>query len=184
VIDPTGLFNAAPASPAVDGLVFASDHTGVEATIECETTDAQREQAASATVTTAATTTTAPPAEVDAATAAAITDAFRTLFDGDVTDVDAKLDALEDGEVLRPFFLATYAAQGEIVGRIRVRIDDIRLVDGDHAEVTYTLLLDDAAVLDHLPGSAIRVNGRWLVTRRTYCDVSTQGATEIPPPCR
>jgi hypothetical protein len=57
-------------------------------------------------------------------------------------------------------------------------------VDGSHADVTYSLLLDDAAVLDHLPGAAVQVNGRWVVTRRTYCDVSTQGVAEIPPPCR
>ena len=57
-------------------------------------------------------------------------------------------------------------------------------VDTTHANVTYTLLLDGAAVLDHLPGAAVQVGPRWLVTRRTYCDVSTQGATEIPPPCQ
>ena len=181
---PTGLFNAEPASPAVDRLVFPSDHTGVEATLRCDTTDRQREEAAGATITTAATTTSPPPAEVDEATRTAITDAYRTLFDGDVTDVDAKLAALEDGETLRPFFLATYAAQGDLVQRIRVRIDEIAPVDADHADVTYSLLLDGTPVLDHLAGSAVRVNGRWLVTRRTYCDVSTQGASEIPPPCR
>ena len=49
---------------------------------------------------------------------------------------------------------------------------------------TYSLLLDDAVVLDHLPGAAVQVDGQWLVTRRTYCDVSTQGPTEIPPPCQ
>jgi hypothetical protein len=183
-VAPTGLFNADPASPAVNGLVFPSDHTGVEATLECETTEAQREDAIGATVTTPPTTTSAAPSEVDRETLAAITDAFRALFDGDVTDVDAKLAALEDGELLRPFFLATYQAQGEIVRRIRVRIDHVALVDATHADVTYTLLLDGAAVLDHLPGAAVAVNGRWLVTRRTYCEVSIQGATEIPPPCQ
>ncbi len=43
---------------------------------------------------------------------------------------------------------------------------------------------DLTAVLDHLAGGAVEVDGRWLVTRQTYCDVSTQGATEIPPPCQ
>ena len=71
-----------------------------------------------------------------------------------------------------------------IAARVRVRLDDVRRVDASHADVTYTLLLDDAAVLDHLPGAAVLSGGRWLVTRRTYCDVSTQGASEIPPPCR
>jgi endonuclease/exonuclease/phosphatase family metal-dependent hydrolase len=181
---PTGLFNAEPASPAVEGLVFPSDHTGVEATLRCDTTARQREEATGASVTTTSTSTAAPAGEVDEATRTAVTDAFRTLFDGDITDVDAKLAALEDGEILRPFFLATYAAQGDLVERIRVRIDGIEPVDADHANVTYSLLLDGSPVLDHLEGSAVRVNGRWLVSRRTYCDVSTQGVPEIPPPCR
>lgn len=38
-------------------------------------------------------------------------------------------------------------------------------------------------VLDHLPGEAVLVDGRWLVSLRTYCDVSTQGAEVIPLPC-
>jgi endonuclease/exonuclease/phosphatase family metal-dependent hydrolase len=183
-VPPTGLFNAAPAAAAAGDVVFPSDHTGVEVTLECETSEAQREEAATATVTTAPATTSTESAVVDPQILAAITDAFRTLFDGQVTDVEAKLAALEDGEILRPYFLASYEAQRAVAPRIRVRIDDVRLVDDDHADVTYTLLLDDAAVLDHLAGSAVQVNGRWLVTRRTYCDVSTQGVAEIPPPCR
>jgi endonuclease/exonuclease/phosphatase family metal-dependent hydrolase len=184
VVPPTGLFNAEPATPGPDGLVFPSDHTGVQATVECATTAAQRAAAPSATVTTAPTTSETQTGEVDPATLAAITDAFETLFNGDVTDVDQKLTALEDSEVLRPFFLQTYAAQQAIASRVRVRIDDVKLVDANHADVTYTLLLDGAAVLDHLPGAAVRVGDRWLVTRRTYCDVSTQGVSEIPPPCQ
>ena len=184
-VAPTGLFNGDPATPGVEGgLSFPSDHTGVEATIECNTTAAQQKAAASATVTVAPTTTGEPLSEVDPETLAAITDAFRTLFDGNITDVDRKLDALEDGEVLRPFFLESYAAQRSIAAGIRVRVDEVTLVDAAHATVTYTLLLDGAAVLDHLPGAAVHTGGRWLVTRRTYCDVSTQGATEIPAPCQ
>jgi hypothetical protein len=183
-VEPTGLFNGEPAAPSGGGVVFPADHTGVQATIECDTTDAQREAATRATVTTAPPTTGAPTDEVDAATLAAISEPFETLFGGAVTDIEQKLDSLEDGEILRPFFLASYEAQKDIASRIHIRIDEVTLVDATHADVVYTLLLDDAAVLDHLPGAAVQVGGRWLVTRRTYCDVSTQGASEIPPPCQ
>lgn len=183
-VDPTGLFNAGPATPTASGLVFPSDHTGVEATLECDTTDAQREAAPEATVPSTTTSTSDGGGEADPATQAAITDAFATLFGGEETDPDQKLAVLEDGDLLRPYFLETYAAQAEIAPRIRVRIDAISLTDPDHADVTYTLLLDGNAVLDHLPGSAVRVGDEWLVTRRAYCDVATQGGTEIPPPCR
>jgi hypothetical protein len=106
------------------------------------------------------------------------------VFDGDVTDVNVKLAALEDGDALRPYFLATYQATKAIAARVRVHVDDVTLLDPTHANVTYTLLLDDSAVVDHQPGHAVQIGGRWLVTRRTYCDVSTQGATTIPPTCQ
>lgn len=183
-VQPTGLFNGEPVAPGPDGLVFPADHTAVGATIECATTKAQRRAATTATVTSAPTTTSATPDEVEPQTLAAITEAFRTLFDGDVTDVDRKLAALDDGELLRPFFLESYEAQKAIAAGVRVRIDEVTIVDATHADVTYTLLLDGAAVLDHLQGAAVQIGGRWLVTRRTYCDVSTQGASEIPPPCQ
>ena len=40
------------------------------------------------------------------------------------------------------------------------------------------------AVLDHLPGQAVKEGDTWLVSLRTYCDVSTQGSDTIPPPCQ
>lgn len=180
---PTGLFNPEPAAAPAGSVVFPSDHTGVQATISCATTTAQRRAARSATTRPVATSTTAA-GTVPPEAAAAITRAFETLFGGDVTDLEAKLASLEDGERLRPFFVERYRAVADIAARIRVRIDAIRLEGPDRASVTYTLLLDGSPVLDHVPGGAVRVGGRWLVSRRTYCDVSTQGATEIPEPCR
>ena len=185
VIGPTGLLNAEPADPpGSGGLVFPSDHTGVLATIECATTEAQQEAAPSATVTTSPPTTVGETAAPDPATLADVTATFETLFGGEVSDPDQKLAVLEDSDVLRPYFLESLEAQRAIAPRIRVRIDEVVLVDPTHADVTYSLLLDDAVVLDHLPGEAVEQGGQWLVTRRTYCDVSTQGQSEIPPPCQ
>jgi endonuclease/exonuclease/phosphatase family metal-dependent hydrolase len=183
-VKPTGLFNAEPAKAGAGALVFPADHTGVQATLECRTTEAQRQAAVTATVTSAPTTTTHPPEQADPETLAAITEAFGAVFNGDVTDVDVKLASLEDGQVLRPFFLQTYEATKAIAARVRVRLDAVKLVDATHANVTYTLLLGGAAVLDHLSGAAVRIGGRWLVTRHTYCEVSTQGASTIPPVCQ
>jgi hypothetical protein len=156
----------------------------VQATIECDTTEAQRDAASSATVTTSPPTTSGEVDEADAETVTAITTTFETLFGGVVTDPEQKLTVLEDSEILRPYFLETFEAQKAIASRIEVRIDEVVLTDPSHAEVTYSLLLDDAVVLDHLPGAAVNAGGQWLVTRGTFCDVSTQGQPEIPPPCR
>jgi hypothetical protein len=106
------------------------------------------------------------------------------LFNGDVTGTERKLAALEDAERLRPVFLSTFEAQKALAEKIRVRIDSIDVIDATHATVVYTLLLDGAAVLDHLPGAAVKPGGTWLVSRKTFCDVSTQGVKEIPEPCR
>jgi endonuclease/exonuclease/phosphatase family metal-dependent hydrolase len=109
---------------------------------------------------------------------------FNTVFSGGTPDPADRLAGLQDADLLREFFLETYEATKEIAARIRVRIDSISLADADHADVVYTLVLDGAPVLDHLPGQAVREGGTWLVSRRTFCDVSTQGADEIPEPCR
>ena len=180
-VEPTGLFNGEPA----DGtLAFPSDHTGVQATLSCPTTPEQLEAAPSATVPAVTTTTTGPAAAVDAETEAAITQAFTNVFDGSVTDVDVKLASLESADELEPYFLESLEATQDIASRIRLQIDAIEAVDATTADVTYTLLLDGAAVLDHLPGQAVNVDGEWLVSLRTYCDVSTQGADTIPEPCQ
>jgi endonuclease/exonuclease/phosphatase family metal-dependent hydrolase len=181
VSSPTGLFNGEPA----DGpLAYPSDHTGVEATLTCETSDAQHAAADDAPLPTTSTTVPAAGGVVDEQTRAAITTAFETLFNGDVTDPAVKLSAVEDAELLRPYFLEMFEATKDIASRIHVRLDDMQRTDATNVAVVYTLLLDDQAVLDHLPGNAVLENGTWLVSRSTYCTVSTQGATEIPEPCR
>jgi endonuclease/exonuclease/phosphatase family metal-dependent hydrolase len=180
-VEPTGLFNGEPA----DGtLAFPSDHTGVQATLRCPTTPEQLDAAPSATVPAVTTTTSGPAAAVDADTEAAITQAFTNVFDGSVTDVDVKLASLESADELEPYFLESLEATQDLASRIRLQIDAIEAVDATTADVTYTLLLDGAAVLDHLPGQAVNVDGEWLVSLRTYCDVSTQGADTIPEPCQ
>jgi endonuclease/exonuclease/phosphatase family metal-dependent hydrolase len=178
---PTGLFNAGPAS---GDIAFPSDHTAVQATLACETSDSDRAAVERAAVESPQPTTTAASGRADAATLAAITRAYEAVFNGDVTDVERKLGAIEDGESIRSFFLESYEKSKEIAAKVRVRIDGVELIDGTHAKVTYTLLLEGNAVLDHLAGGAVRIDDRWLVTRRTYCDVSSQGSAEIPAPCR
>jgi hypothetical protein len=100
-----------------------------------------------------------------------------------VTDVEVKLASLESADELRPYFLESYETTREVAAGIRVRIDAVEPVDATTVAVTYTLLLDGDPVLDHLPGEAVLVDSRWLVSLRTYCDVSTQGAEVIPEPC-
>lgn len=187
VVAPTGLFNAEPAIDDPARLAFPADHTGVEATLRCDTTDAHRDAATTATLDTVATTTTTAARSsvpLDAATESEITTAFENLFGGDVTDIETKLGSLQDAELLRASFLQTYEETKTVAAGIRVRIDNIALTDPTHADVTYSLLLNGATVLDSVNGTAVREDGRWLVTRAAYCEISSQGSDEIPEPCR
>lgn len=182
---PTGLFAAAPASPPLDGLVFASDHTGVQAKISCATTRADR--AAARPLAARATTTTTAAAAIDAATRTAVTTAFQTVFDGGAgATIERRLSALQDAARLRDSLTARYEDPSikPLADQVRVRIDGITRVDARHVTVVYSIVVAGSVALDHLPGGAVREGGRWLVTRRAYCEVATLGATSVPEACR
>lgn len=186
---PTGLLNADPAMDGPGGLAFPSDHTGVETTLRC-TTDAEALAAAAdpgATLPPPPSTT--PPAAdagqaPDPATRAAIVTAYETLLNGDVADVDVKLSYLEQGEVLREYFVASFEAVQDIASRTRVRVDDVVLTAPDRAEVIFAVTLDGSVVVGPQTGEAVLVDGRWLVASATYCELSAAGAEQVPEPCR
>ncbi len=165
--------------------MFASDHTGVQAKISCATTATH--VAAAKRVEPSATTTTSFVKTVDLATPDAVTAAFETVFNGGgSTSVEKRLTALQGADQLRESFIARAEdpAIKPLADRVRVRIDSIEGVDADHVNVVYSIVLDGAVVLDHLPGKAVLDGGVWLVTRRTYCQVATLGAKTVPEPCR
>jgi endonuclease/exonuclease/phosphatase family metal-dependent hydrolase len=181
VVSPTGLFNGEPAVSGPGGLAFPADHTGVQAAVECETTEAQRN---ATTPLPTVSTTTLPEGAGDEATKADVTAAFNNVFSGKVTDLELKLDFLEDADLLREHFLKTYEETKDLAAQVVVRIDNLNVVDETHANVVYSLLIDGSAVLDNLPGGAVKADGVWKVSRKTFCDVSTQGADTIPEPCK
>lgn len=198
ITEGTGLFRPEPAeaaatgssstdstsTPPAAGAVFASDHTGVVAVIECETTSAEREAAKEATVPTSASTTTVAAGTLDPATEAAITQAFTTVFGGGGGTVDEKLLSLEDPAAVGDLYRSMYAQTSEMADRITVRIDALApLGDGSTAAVTFSLLLDGNTVVDHLEGTAVLVDGQWRVSTDTFCQLAVTGATEVPPAC-
>ncbi len=188
VVAPTGLFNGEPAEGDPTGLVHPADHTGVWATLSC-TVDDDARAAAEATSTNTfppqPTTTVAPGGgPPDALTEAAISEAFHALFDGTVTDIDLKLSYLEDAELLRDLFVASFEQFRELAAQSRVRIDAVTLSAPDRATVTFAILIDGSVVLGPQDGEAVLLDGTWLVSRRTYCNLSTQGAEVLPEPCR
>jgi hypothetical protein len=130
-------------------------------------------------------TTTTRAAEVDAATAAAITKAYETVFNGGGT-IETRLRSLQDADALRDSFVARYSdpAIKNVVDRVKVRIDSLPPVDDTHVDVVYSILLDSAAVLDHVQGGAVQDGGKWLVSKDAYCQVASLGQSTVPEPCR
>lgn len=179
----SGLFAADPASPPLEGFVFASDHTGVQAKISCLTT--ARDRAEAKPVAPSATSTTTKATAIDNETTSAITYAFETVFNGG-GDIDTRLGYLDDAAALRESFIARFEdpATKAVVDQVRVRIDSMERVDADHVNVVYSILLDQAEVLGHLPGSAVRKGDRWLVSRASYCQVATLGQSTVPEACK
>ena len=183
LVKPTGLFNADTRDERTRRARVPSDHTGVIAVLECPTTTAQRSAADGATMPTLPSTTTIGAAG-DAATKAAIAERVHDRLRRQRDEHRQETGGHPRRRPAKPFFLQSYAAQKAIASRIKLRIDRIAVTDVTHADVEYSLLLDGAAVLDHLPGGAVKVGDTWFVTRKTYCDVSTQGEKTIPEPCR
>lgn len=185
-VAPTGPFRPSPEAPThPSGLVFASDHTAVQATLRCRTTAADRSAARAAPPRTrpSSTTTSSPPATVPADAATAIRRAFSAVFDGDAGPPEVRLASLEDAEDLRDLFLERLAEQAAIAPRIRVRVDEIRAERPDRAAVTFSLLLDGTPVIDHVAGEAVRTGGRWLVGRSSFCAVANVGRQTPAPAC-
>ncbi|MGZ8766419.1 MAG: endonuclease/exonuclease/phosphatase family protein [Acidimicrobiia bacterium] len=183
VVAPTGLFDAEPATDDPSGLAYVSDHTGVEATIACTTTRA--DLAAARRIRTTTTTTVPPPSgTVPASVEQQVTEAYETLFGGAVTDPDEKLAVLQGAAVLRDSFIARMQSVGDLANRTGVQIESITPAGRNAVDLVFTITLDGSSVLDQLPGQAVRVDGRWLVARRSYCQVATLGLDTAPDGCR
>lgn len=183
VVAPTGILLPRGGPVAADGLVFPADHSGVEATLRCPTTKADRDAAKTAALH-ARTTTTVGSRPVPALTRRQIADAFTLLFGGTEPDPERRLTALEQAAAFHDSFVARMRSLGSVADHTSVRIDAMSAAGRDAVDVTFSILLNGAVVLDALPGRAVHRNGRWLVSARTYCQIATLGTTEIPVPCR
>ena len=85
----------------------------------------------------------------------AVTSKVQAAFDGLFApnpDADAQLSHLEGGAALRDSFLARHAQVGELANQTSVRIDSFDGATADTADVTFSILINGAVVLDALPG--------------------------------
>ena len=165
----TGLFNA---EPAAGELAFPSDHTAVALTLVCDAAGAGGVDAAAA----------ALPEEpeepapadgqpVDEVTAEAIAAAFETHLDGSITDIEVRIDQVEDFEGMREAARQVFEQVGEAGAAVRARVDSISRTSATTARVVYSILLNDQVIFDGRVGEAVLTDGRWFVSKATFCDL-------------
>ena len=167
----TGLFNA---EATAGELAYPSDHTGVALTLVCDVAGADRLGVDAAAL---------PeepdgPAPVDAqpvdeVTAEAIAAAFETYLDGSISDRGLRIDQVEDFDGMRSAARETFERVGDTGAAARGRIDSISRTSSTTARVVYSILLNDQVIFDGRLGEAVLVDGRWLVSRATFCDLLT-----------
>lgn len=108
----------------------------------------------------------------------AAADAFRAwISPGDLEQLIARI---EDGEAIRDV-IAESQTRVDNAATYEARIHAVRIVDPDHALVRFSMLRDATPLLEDLEGVAVRVDGRWLVSRATYCAIVAMGGTQCPP---
>jgi hypothetical protein len=107
----------------------------------------------------------------------AVTQAYESFFDGG-TSADKKIALVENG----PAFAQTINAQADspLAKGTKVTVSEVLLADTEHADVTYTVLLNGTPALENQQGAAVKVDNQWLVAASTFCALLTlEGG---PPP--
>jgi hypothetical protein len=119
---------------------------------------------------------------------AEITEAFTVFFDGANLDVDAKLARLEDGERYRS--MIEDAVADPQAQQLSARVTTVTLLSEDEceqrsaaapcAEVVHDLLVGGLPALAGNVALAVQVDGDWLVSARTWCDIVVIGGASCP----
>lgn len=123
------------------------------------------------------TTTLSPEQQRDKDTAEIIA-AVENAFNGQLP-VDVRMTTVRDGAALIPTVEAARARNPQIVGSVRAAVSNV-VIDSD-AKGTYTAQLTSAIGASTLPGSAVRVDGKWLVSRFTVCSAVQILGVQCPP---
>lgn len=117
--------------------------------------------------------------EADAATTAAVTDAFVKFFDS-TTPPDQKIALVENGQAFAPTINAQ--AGSPMAQGTTATVSHVALTAPDRAAVTYTILLNGSPALQDQAGWAVKADETWKVSQETFCALLTlQG--NPPPVC-
>jgi hypothetical protein len=91
---------------------------------------------------------------------------WTTFFDGDTGPVQ-RVSLLEDGSV----FLPILEANGGLTIPVAAAVTKVTIVSRTQADVRYTILEGGQPAMPVQNGVAVLINGHWLVSVATYCDL-------------
>jgi hypothetical protein len=118
----------------------------------------------------------AAPSEPQDATAA-VTLAFEQWLDG--SQPEASLAVIEDAARLQPA-LAEAAKKLPGVASYRGRVNSVHFTNSTSAEVNYSVLAGRVLIRANLTGIAVLVDGRWLVSSETVCNLLATNGIACP----
>jgi hypothetical protein len=102
-------------------------------------------------------------------------------FFNNALSLDERVAYLEDGEELQPLVEQQAAILGEQASQATAQVDNVTLNDDGTANVEFQVLLSGQPVLP-TTGTAVFVDGRWLVSKATLCDLIALAGT-TPDEC-
>lgn len=87
-----------------------------------------------------------------------------------IVDADSILDAMHEGMRQYESNLSGYSG----------RADSVHLTDDTHADVVFTLFLNGGVLYSNQHGAAVKVDGRWMMTRGSECALLSLGGITCP----
>jgi hypothetical protein len=152
-----------------------------EATTTTTTTTTTEAPATTTTTEAPATTTTTEPdtgvfpsgdPDIDA-----VATAYMVAFDS-TTDYETKLPYVDDLSGLEDTVLQ-YLETGDTMGGVSVVVTSVE-INGDEAAVKYDLLFNNRPIYPDLPGTAVKTEAGWQVTRKEFCGMMSSARVGCP----
>lgn len=112
-----------------------------------------------------------------------ITANWTAFFNGNTGPVQ-RVSLLEDGSVFLPIF----EASGGSTIPVEARVIKVLMISPTHADVRYSILEDGQPSVPAQTGVAVLVNGHWLVSTATLCNLlaseNSGNRSDLPAVCR
>ena len=115
-----------------------------------------------------------------AAAKAAITANWQTFFDASTPPAQA-VALLEDGDQLGAALQLAKQERAATKINQKAKVSGIVFTSATSATVTYDLLNGTTAVLPGATGTAVYVDGKWKVSKSTFCSLVTLGNNNKAP---